>query len=175
LANDEDLKKQIVHLAYKWRNANAILKSVDKAVLHEKLIPIWLFCLEHFFWKANHFCWNLNQYGANADIALKLSELLAKFKFYEWVRYQILSNMASVQVFNSSELRDIFRKCKEESSGLVRIGYYMILLKHLKPDHQLYASLRQAIKDDKEPYIKNRLSGIVVNNNFEEIKFWFGL
>jgi hypothetical protein len=175
LTNDEDLKKQIVHLAYKWRNANAILKSVDKAVLHEKLIPIWLFCLEHFFWKAPHFCWNLNQYGANADIALKLSELLAKFKFYEWVRYQILSNMASVQVFNSSELRDIFRKCKEESSGLVRIGYYMILLKHLKPDHQLYASLRQAIKDDKEPYIKNRLSGIVVNNNFEEIKFWFGL
>jgi hypothetical protein len=55
----------------------------------------------------------------------------------------------------------------------------MILLKHLKPDHQLFASLRQAIKDDKEPYIKNRLSTFLsrksINEKVDEIKFWFGL
>lgn len=179
LINDEDLKKQIVHIAYKWRSSNSILKSVDKPILNEDLIPIWLFCIEHFFWKANHFCWNLNQYGANTLVTLKLNELIPKFKSFEWVRYQILSNMASVQNFNSSELRDIFRKSKEEPSGLVRLGYYMILLKHLKSDHQLFASLRQAIKDDKEPYIKNRLSSFVTrkttNENLEEIKYWFGL
>jgi len=87
--------------------------------------------------------------------------------------------MASVQNFNSSELRDIFRISKEEPSGLVRLGYYMILLKHLKHDHQLFASLRQAIKDDKEPYIKNRLSTFLsrksINEKVDEIKFWFGL
>jgi hypothetical protein len=87
--------------------------------------------------------------------------------------------MANVQNFNSSELRDIFRKAKEESSGLVRLGYYMILLKHLKSDHQLFASLRQAIKDDKEPYIKNRLSSYISrqtgNEKLDEIKYWFGL
>lgn len=179
LINDEDLKKQIVHIAYKWRSSNSILKSVDKPILNEDLIPIWLFCIEHFFWKANHFCWNLNQYGANTLVTLKLNELIPKFKSFEWVRYQILSNMASVQNFNSSELRDIFRKSKEEPSGLVRLGYYMILLKHLKSDHQLFASLRQAIKDDKEPYIKNRLSSFVTrkttNENLEEIKYRFGL
>ncbi|MBS1649976.1 MAG: hypothetical protein JSR09_09760 [Bacteroidetes bacterium] len=179
LINDEDLKKQIVHIAYKWRSSNSILKSVDKPILNEDLIPIWLFCVEHFFWKANHFCWNLNQYGANSLVTLKLNELIPKFKSFEWVRYQILSNMASVQNFNSSELREIFRKSKEEPSGLVRLGYYMILLKHLKSDHQLFASLRQAIKDDKEPYIKNRLSSFVTrkttNENLEEINYWFGL
>jgi hypothetical protein len=179
LINDEDLKKQIVHIAYKWRSSNSILKSVDKPILNEDLIPIWLFCAEHFFWKANHFCWNLNQYGANTLVTLKLNELIPKFKSFEWVRYQILSNMASVQNFNSSELRDIFRKSKEEPSGLVRLGYCMILLKHLKSDHQLFASLRQAIKDDKEPYIKNRLSSFITrkttNENLEEIKYWFGL
>jgi hypothetical protein len=179
LVNDEQLKKEIVHVAYRWRSSNSILKNIDKPILNKDLIEIWLFCVEHFFWKANHFCWNLNQYGANEYISLKLNEIIPRFKSFEWVRYQILSNMATVQNFNSTELREIFRKSKEEASGLVRLGYYMILLKHLKSDHQLFASLRQAIKEDKEPYIKNRLSTFLsrksINEKVEEIKFWFGL
>jgi hypothetical protein len=87
--------------------------------------------------------------------------------------------MANVQNFNTSELKEIFRKAKEETSGLVRLGYFMILLKHLKSDHQLFTSLRQAIKDDKELYIKNRLSNYISkqtgNEKLDEIKFWFGL
>lgn len=179
LVNDEELKKEITHIAYRWRNANSILKTEGEPVLNESLIPIWLFCTEHFFWRANHFCWNLNQYGANNFIAEKLNALIPKFKNFEWVRYQILSNMANVQNFNSSELRKIFRKAKEESSALVRIGYYMILLKHLNSDHQLFASLRQAIKDDKEAYIKNRLSNFISRqtdlSKNDQIKYWFGL
>jgi hypothetical protein len=179
LANDEHLKKEIIHIAYRWRSSNLILKNIDKPILNIDLIDIWLFCVEHFFWKANHFCWNLNQYGPNEFVTLKLNEIIIKFRSFEWVRYQILSNMATVQKFNTTELREIFRKSKEEPSGLVRLGYYMILLKHLKHDHQLFASLRQAIKDDKEPYIKNRLSSFIsllsVNEKNGEIKFWFGL
>lgn len=179
LVNDENLKKQIIHIAYKWRNSNGILKSIDKPILNKELIPIWLFCTEHFFWKANHFCWNLNQYGPNKMITHKLNELLPRFKSFEWVRYQILSNLSTIQEFNSSELREIFRKSRDESSGLVRLGYYMILLKHLTIENQLFASLRQAIKDDKEPYIKNRLSTFffkkTTNEKVDEIKFWFGL
>jgi len=179
LSNDEHFKKEIIHLAYRWRSSNTILSNINKSVLNTDLISIWLFCVEHFFWKANHFCWNLNQYGANESIALKLNEIITRFKSFEWVRYQILSNMATVQSFNSSELREIFRKSKEEPSGLVRLGYFMILLKHLKPVHQLFASLRQAIKDDKEPYIKKYMAGFLSrkasNENLEEIKFWFGL
>jgi len=177
LTNDEHLKKEIIHIAYRWRSSNSILKNINKPVLNSDLIPIWLFCVEHFFWKANHFCWNLNQYGANDLINLKLNEIIPKFKSFEWVRYQILSNLSTVQHFNTSELREIFRKSKEEISGLVRLGYYMILLKHLKHEHQLFASLRQAIKDDKEPYIRKRLSSFISqkNENLDEIKFWFGL
>jgi hypothetical protein len=179
LANDEDLKKKIVHIAYKWRNANAILKVEGESILNKRLIPIWLFCLEHFFWKANHFCWNLNQYGSNNSISKGLSDLLPKFGSFEWVRYQILSNMGNVQSFDSSELKDIFRRAKEESSSLVRLGYYMILLKHLKNDHQLFASLRQAVRDDNEPYIRNRLSNYMSremsSKKQDEIEYWFGL
>jgi hypothetical protein len=177
LSNDEHLKKEIIHIAYRWRSSNSILKNIDKSVLNPDLIPIWLFCVEHFFWKANHFCWNLNQYGANDSINLKLNEIIQKFKSFEWVRYQILSNLSTVQQFNSSELREIFRKSKVEVSGLVRLGYFMILLKHLNNEHQLFTSLRQAIKDDKEPYIRKRLSSFVSrkNENLDEIKYWFGL
>jgi len=179
IINDENVKKQIIHLAYKWRRCNTILKNTDKPILNKDVIPIWLFCVEHFFWKANHFCWNLNLYGSISTISIKLSELIPKFKSFEWVRYQILSNMATSQTFNTSELRDIFRKLKEEPSSLVRIGYYMIMLRHLKPEHQLFASLRQAIKDDKEPYIKNRLSGFMHridrHYNTDSIMYWFGL
>lgn len=177
LTNDEPLKKEIIHIAYRWRSSNSILKNIDKPIVNPDLIPIWLFCVEHFFWRANHFCWNLNQYGANDLINLKLNEIIPKFKSFEWVRYQILSNLSTVQQFNTSELREIFRKSKEEISGLVRLGYYMILLKHLNHEHQLFASLRQAIKDDKEPYIRKRLSSFVSrkSENLDEIKFWFGL
>jgi hypothetical protein len=177
LVNDEQLKKEMIHIAYRWRSSNSILNNIDKPILNPDLIPIWLFCVEHFFWKANHFCWNLNQYGANDLINLRLNDIIPKFKSFEWVRYQILSNLSTVQYFNTSELREIFRKSKEEISGLVRLGYYMILLKHLNHEHQLFSSLRQAIKDDKEPYIRKRLSSFVSrkNENLDEIKFWFGL
>jgi len=179
LTKDEELKKQITHIAYKWRSANSILISEGKPILNEKLIPIWLFCVEHFFWKANHFCWNLNQYGSNSFISQKLNELIPKFRSFEWVRYQILSNMANVQNYNSSELKEIFRMAKLETSGLVRLGYFMILIKHLKPNHQLFASLRQAIRDDREPYIKSRLSSYISrqtgSEKIDEIKYWFGL
>ncbi|MBP6870989.1 MAG: hypothetical protein KBC43_03190 [Bacteroidales bacterium] len=179
LSNDENLKKDIIHIAYRWRNSNSILKVIDAPVLNNKLIDIWLFCTEYFFWKANHFCWNLNQYGPNVHITSELDKILNQFISYEWVRYQILSNMAMVQNFSPSDLKKIFRETKREPSGLVRLGYYIILLRHLKPSSQLFSSLRLAIKDDKEPYIKrslvghlNKLSG---NEKVEEIKYWFGL
>ena len=113
------------------------------------------------------------------SISKGLSDLLPKFGSFEWVRYQILSNMGNVQSFDSSELKDIFRRAKEESSSLVRLGYYMILLKHLKNDHQLFASLRQAVRDDNEPYIRNRLSNYMSremsSKKQDEIEYWFGL
>lgn len=106
LTNDEHLKKEIIHIAYRWRSSNSILNNIDKPILNPDLILIWLFCVEHFFWKANHFCWNLNQYGANDLINQRLNEIIPKFKSFEWVRYQILSNLSTVQHFNTSELRD---------------------------------------------------------------------
>jgi retron-type reverse transcriptase len=179
VAADDSLKKEIIHIAYRWRHANAILTKTAQPVLNPEMIPVWIACVEIFFWKANHFCWNLNQYGDNKVVKSKLIELMPKFANFEWVRYQILSNMAFAQQFHPSELKRIFRKAKDEPSPLVRLGYYTVVLKHLDSKHQLFASLRQAIKDDTEPYIRTRLfsvmSGFEIKKKIDELKFWFGL
>jgi hypothetical protein len=172
---DDKFNKQIINLAYRWRNANSILKEESGYMPNEKLIAIWLFCLEHYFWKANHFCWNLNLYGPRQDISEALQGLMTKFRVYEWVRYQMLSNMANGQNFDASQLKKLFRDATEEKSPLVRIGYYMILLRQLKPSQQLYSSLKLAIRDDNDPYIKSRLALFGGAENSDNIKYWFGL
>lgn len=179
ITKDEKINKHIIHYAYRWRNANSILKNCDAPILNNRLIKIWLFCVEHFFWKANHFCWNLNMYGRNTEISERLFEIVQKFGSYEWVRYQVLSNLATAQSFSNQQLRDIFRNTKDEKSPLVRLGNYLILMRHLNPGNQLYAALKQCIKDDKEPYIKSYLASFlsrnVGNNNIDVLKFWFGI
>jgi hypothetical protein len=172
---DDKFNKQIINLAYRWRNANSILKEESGYMPNEKLIAIWLFCLEHYFWKANHFCWNLNLYGPRQDISEALQGLMTKFRVYEWVRYQMLSNMANGQNFDASQLKKLFRDATEEKSPLVRMGYYMILLRQLKPSQQLYSSLKLAIRDDNDPYIKSRLALFGGAENSDNIKYWFGL
>ncbi len=176
---EKDLSSDVIHYTYLWRSANAILKQIDQPILNKKLIDIWLFCVEHFFWKANHFCWNLNQYGPNEYIKNQLQQLLPKFIDFEWVQYQILSNLASNNQFSKSELKTFFRTVKEQSSSFVRLGYYLVLVQHVQPQHQLFTALRQAIKNEQEPYVReyifNLLSRSLTNKDIEEIQFWFGV
>ncbi len=179
ILNSDSFTKEIVHQAYRWRNANGILKQERKQLLNKDMIDIWLFCVEHVFWKANHFCWNLNQYGKNNYIKEELNHIFNNLKYYEWARYQILSNMAFAQKFNQSELKSIFRVAKGESSPLVRLGYYKILLSQLRPSQQLFKALNLAIQNEVEPYIKKSLLPVLkrceIENHVENINFWFGL
>lgn len=179
IIENEDVKKNIIHYSFRWRRANGILKEFSQTILDNDLVQVWLFCIEHFFWKANHFCWNLNLYGNSGTIRNNMLLLVKKFSNYEWVRYQLLSNLANAYSFSNGELKEMFRTVKEEQSPLVRLGYYLILTKHLNPSNQLFSALRQAIKNDPEPYIRNYVSGFVAskktNTNTQDLKFWFGL
>ena len=95
------------------------------------------------------------------------------------IRDRILSNLAGRQEFTQSELKELFRIAKKEQSPLVRLGYFKILLSHLKKNTQLFAALRQTIRDDSEPYIRNQLSSYITyyrqDGRIDVIKFWFGL
>ena len=175
----DEIASVIINTTYRWRSANSILSQIDTPILNRKLIPVWINCIQNFSWKANHFCWNLNKYGPDEEISAGLKELLPHFKYFEWVRYQILSNLAGRQEFTQSELKELFRIAKKEQSPLVRLGYFKILLSHLKKNTQLFAALRQTIRDDSEPYIRNQLSSYITyyrqDGRIDVIKFWFGL
>lgn len=179
LEKNEQLRNDIVNLAYRWRLANSILKQEGKLSLNPSIIPIWLFCLEHFFWKANHYCWNLNLFGPKKETEKRLWELFLKFQHYEWVRYQILFNLGQSQGFKTSDLKNLLRDAKIEKSPLVRLGYYQLLAKHIKRNTQLFSTLRQSIRDESEVYVKkaisNQLSRFENGLPMEEINYWFGL
>lgn len=179
LIND-DFRKELVDKAFRFRNSINILHSFGlNPTVSPKLIPIWIFCIEHIFWKANHFCWNLNQYGKNELVKSALNSLMIKFKHLEWVRYQILSNMALVQTFSGSELKDFFNLLKNESSILVRLGYYQLLVKHLNTEDQLFTSVFNHIKKEKSAYIIQAMSLLKAkklgNMDLDIIKNWLGL
>lgn len=171
-------KKEIIYQTYRWRNANKILNEYDKPILNLNLIPIWIFLLEHFFWKANHFCWNLNLYGENKMIHQELLKLQAsdRLKRYEWVRYQIFSNMIHLENVSQAELKKLYRSALSEKSPLVKMGMFLVLLRFVKPEFQLFNSIKNEIKEMKEPYIKQTLSGLMLRNeNFDAIKYWLAL
>lgn len=175
---NDTTKREIQHQTYKWRNGNRILKDFGQEILNEKLIPIWIFLLENFFWKANHFCWNLNLYGKNEEIQNQLFALQASSRLsrYEWTRYQIFSNFSNYEEVNLSQLKQLYRKALEEKSPLVRMGMFVLLLRFTDPSHQLFTSVKNAIKNENEPYIRHTLSGLMLKKqNFDIVKYWLGL
>ena len=165
--------------AYQWRTLNQILPDFN-IVNNDKMIDIWLFGLEHFFWKANHFCWNLNLYGSNENIKSKLLNLLFnKFKYYEWVRYQIISCLSISQKFSLDELQVLKGLITEDkSTELVRIGCYKLLLNHSNPGSELWNTVLDSVSNEKGFYARNVATHAISSNNESQllnIQSWFGL
>ena len=176
---NENTYRHWTQAAYKWRSLNQLITN-DRPEPDEEILNIWFFGLEHFFWKANHFCWNLNQYGSNEFVKTKmLIWLKQKFKYYEWVRYQIVSSLALSQHFNEGDLNSLFNEfLVEEKSDFVRLGYYKLLLNHCKPEHPLWSQLLLKISKEKGFYIKNVAAHAIANKNSSQlfnVKNWFGL
>ncbi len=177
--SNTNITDSIIHLAYRWRLSISILKQHKTVTLNEKLIDVWLFCTEHFFWKASHFCWNLNQFGANKHIHNRLKQISEELHVYEWVRYQILSNPSFFSGASAKELKDLFRQLQIEDSPLVRLGIYVTLLKSIKPKSQLLTSVQNALSHEQNTYVKRAstkfLLGQLSVDDSTDIKYWFGL
>jgi hypothetical protein len=177
--NSDNQQRDFINYAYRWRTAMSILKEFKlEAKASKDLIDVWLFGISHLFWKANHFVWNLNQYGANVYIKHELMKLFKRFDYFEWVQYQILSNMATVQPFDEKELRRFAGLLDKEESVLVRLGIYKLLIKNVRVENDLYASIRQCLSKEKEPYLKHVL--LLGDNNTLKLtgditKNWLGL
>lgn len=173
---DEKLQREYIHCAYRWRTAVSILRDLKESVEPSKhLIPVWLHGLEHLFWKANHFCWNLNQYGEDEAISIALQEKLDDFRNYEWVQYQILSNLGLVQKLTNEQLEEYFLEALLQDSALVRLGLYKMLLCQIDETSDLMKKVISALSKEKHLIFKQLLLSQKTKSSNQAIKNWLGL
>lgn len=179
--NLDFFENELLDAAYIWRVYVRMLFEYDAAVnLNQKLVPIWIAGLKTIYWRANHFCWNLNKYKLKNDHKRQIKKITKEYKRFEWVKYQ--SNILFINNLNvdKNACLKIVNKAKTESSPLVRLSYYKILLANLKETDELMVEVKKVIKNDKEPYIKYTLSDWILyfkKNEFSAIfiKSWFSL
>lgn len=172
---------ELLDAAYLWRAYIRMLFEYDDEVfLSEKLIPIWIAGLNTLYWRANHFCWNLNKYKLKNEYRSLIIRIKTKYKRFEWVEYQ--SNILFIKSLNiyKKDCMEIVERLKTEASPLVRLSLYKILLTHLKDTDKLSDTVKKLIRDDKEPYIKFTLSDWILyfkrkDLSINIIKSWFSL
>jgi len=177
----DTLEVDLIGSAYVWRVYVRLLRQYNSKIkLNGTLIPIWLAGLNTFFWRANHFCWNLNNYQLDNYSKTNILLITTKYKRFEWFNYQ--TNMLQINNLNinKNEILAVFNKVKKESSPLVRLSLYKILLSNLNDSNAYKGELNFLIKNDNEPYIRYTLSDWIINYEKDEfsvelIKSWFSV
>ncbi|MFC5044683.1 reverse transcriptase domain-containing protein [Aquimarina hainanensis] len=177
----ESLEVDLIGSAYIWRVYVRLLHQYnDKIKLSKTLIPIWIAGLNTFFWRANHFCWNLNNHPIDNEYKREIISIKEKYKRFEWFSYQ--TNILFIENINLSEEENlkVFENLKSESSPLIRLSLYKILLSNSDYSTINKDKLNDLIKNDKEPYIRYTLSDWFMNYRKEEIsveliKSWFSI
>ncbi|WP_246296956.1 reverse transcriptase domain-containing protein [Winogradskyella vidalii] len=177
----DTLEVDLIGSAYVWRVYVRLLRQYNSEIkLNKTLIPIWLAGLNTFFWRANHFCWNLKNYQLDSDNKFNILLIKEKYKRFEWFNYQ--TNILYINNLNidKEESLKIMDKVKQEASPLVRFSLYKILLSNLSDSKAYRDELNTLIKNDNEPYIRYTLSDWIINYEKEEfsvelVKSWFSI
>ncbi|MCB9295358.1 MAG: hypothetical protein H6559_19875 [Lewinellaceae bacterium] len=179
--NVESFEDDLLDAAYIWRAYVRLLFEYDKEIsLNKKLVPIWIAGLNTLYWRANHFCWNLNKYKLGNNYRSIISKIKTAYKRFEWVEYQ--TNILFINNLNiyQEDCKKIVDRIKIEDSPLIRLSLYKILLTHLKEADELWSMTRDLIKNDKEPYIRYTLSDWILyfkrgDLSVSLIKSWFSV
>ena len=169
--------RHFLTLSQRWRGFASSLIQLGKYKPNTNLIKVWLFGVEHMFWKANSMIWNLKLYDDLELHSKEYERLLKRLARFEWVKYQLLSIFYNVYPNNTERHQRAIYDLKNESSPLVRLGYYSVLIESLKEDSALSVSYGDALKNEKEEYVKEAvLSAIHYRNmqvSIDNLKTWF--
>lgn len=177
----ESLEVDLISSAYIWRVYVRILKQYqERTNISETLLPIWLAGLNTFFWRANHFCWNLNYHELDNDVKTEIVSIREKYKRFEWFSYQTNILFINNIYISEEEILIIYESLKNETSPLIRLSLYKILLSKSNYSSINNDKLNDLIKNDKEPYIRYTLSDWTINSENQEysselIKSWFSI
>jgi len=157
LKNEKIEDRIILEIAYQYRSAIKGLKKSDKDFKpDETMIPFWLYLLEKFPWRADHFCWIFNEFKDNEFLKEQLFKMIDIFQSYEWIRHHIYLTVAMSQTITKREWQELFRKLKSENDFYARLALYKLLLFH-GLDNQQLAQVTKEITKENNGYMKKEL------------------
>ena len=140
-----------------YSNSVRALQNINEKPFYpnEHLIKYWLFAYDKFFWRSNCFGLTLNLYPNNAEIKTEILRLInGKFKLYEWSSYFAFQTLSFSFKFSDQELRQEYLGfLQSETSDLVKISIYRLLIKHSK-NEQFNVVIKRQLQKEKNKYLK---------------------
>ncbi|EOX4447586.1 reverse transcriptase domain-containing protein [Vibrio alginolyticus] len=169
--------REFLTLSQRWRSLVSSLKADSGYTPNEDLIEVWLFGVEHIFWKANSMVWNLSLYDSLENYSREYERILTILSRFEWVKYQLLSVFYNVYPNNHSKHSEAIEVLQCEPSPLVRLGYYSVLVESIRENSNLFSKYSNALKEEDDEYVKKSILNSVHYKNtqvsIESLKEWF--
>ena len=158
---DEDprkAQKEWLKIGYEYRSLLNLSDSLELGYeADEKYIKVWFLAAMKFIAKANQFNWILSRYAETKENKQLLFEHIERSKLYEWVQHHFIITLAISQKLNTEELRRCFKKMKSCDSFYVQLAYYYLLILQVNESHQLYATINNSIRQEKDLFLKSTL------------------
>ncbi len=152
------LESKLIELGYLWRTHLRMLKDFEGEYDFDyKLVNIWIAGMNTFFWRSNHFCWNLKNYNLKRKDIVKIFDQKNSIHRFEWCTYQINNLLNNPNILKIYGLGNVSKKIILESSPLIRLSLYKILLNNYESDSNKFKEIIESIKDDSENYIRYTL------------------
>jgi hypothetical protein len=174
---DIALVRKFLTLSQKWRLITKNLIDIGNEHPSDKMVKIWLFGISKIYWKANNLIWNLNLYQNLSNYYDEFNNLLIDFNDYEWVKYQLLAVYGKTVNFDINRINETIKKLTTETSPLVRLGYYKMIVDQIESNPKILDSLSLIIKNESESYVQNTVLNIIHQKNskipVDILKSWF--
>jgi hypothetical protein len=164
-------------LSQRWRSLVLSLKDSSEFIPDLNLVKVWFWGVEKIYWKTNSMVWNLNLYESLEGYSEEYEQTLTKLSRFEWVIYQLLNVFYKVYPNDLQRHLEASEELNSESSPLIRLGFYSVLIESIKEDSNLFNIYSKALANESDNYVKEAiLSSIHYKNtqvSIQTLKEWF--
>ena len=172
-----DTVRKFLTLSQRWRSLVSSLKDSSEFIPDLNLVKVWFWGVEKIYWKTNSMVWNLNLYGSLEGYSEEYEQTLTKLSRFEWVTYQLLNVFYKVYPNDLQRHLEASEELNSESSPLIRLGFYSVLIESIKEDTNLFNIYSKALANESDNYVKEAiLSSIHYKNtqvSIQTLKEWF--
>lgn len=172
-----DTVRRFLTLSQRWRSLVTSLKGSGDYTPDLNLVKVWFWGVVKIYWKTNSMAWNLNLYESLEGYSEEYEQTLSKLRRFEWVTYQLLNVFYKVYPNDLQRHLMVSEELTSESSPLIRLGFYSVLIESIKEDSSLFDIYSKALANESDNYVKEAiLSSIHYKNtqvSIQTLKEWF--